>query len=114
MELYRYVVLSDKEEYAHVSGLGILTALDYVFNFDDDMIIYLSSCFLDDLPEPDCNMKNTCSYFTKKGNRKFNKAIRKLKKAIEEKGFKVVTVYEDYENLNVLYEDRYQVVASTL
>lgn len=114
MDLYRYVVLSDKEEHNHISGLGILTALDYIFNFDDDTIIDLTWCFQDDLPDPTCDMKNTCSYFTRKGNRKFNKAIRKLKKAIEEKGFKVVTIYEDYENLNVIYEDVYQVVASTL
>lgn len=117
MKLYRYVVLTDNENYQHISGLGILTALDYIFDFDDDLIISLTSCFQDELPDPDCNMQNTCSYFTKKGNRKFNKAIRKLKKAIEsveEKELRVVTVYEDYENLDVLYEDKYQVVASTL
>ena len=112
MDLYRYVVHSNKEEHKHISGLGILTSLDYIF--DEDTIIDLTWCFLDDLPDPNCNMKDTCSYFTKKGNRKFNKAIRKLKKALQEKGFEVITVYEDYENLNAVYEDVYQVVASTL
>lgn len=112
MELYRYVILSDKKEHAHFSGYGILTSLDYIF--DEDTIIDLTHVFLDELPDPDCNMKDTISYFTKKGNRKFNKAIRSLKKALQNEGFNVVTVYEDYENLDVLYEDKYQVVASTL
>ena len=112
MELYRYVVYSDKEEHQHFSGYGILTSLDYIF--DEDTIIYLTAVLLDDLPDPDVNMDNTVSYFTKKGNRKFNKAIRKIKKALIDKGFQVLTVYEDYENLNVIYEDKYQVVASTL
>lgn len=112
MELYRYVVLSDKEEHQSFSGYGIMTALDYIF--DEDTIIDLTAILLDRLPDPDCNMDNTCSYFTKKGNRKFNKAIRSIKKALVDKGFKVITVYEDYENLNVIYEDQYQVVASTL
>lgn len=112
MELYRYVVLSDKEEHQSFSGYGIMTALDYIF--DEDTIIYLTAIFQDRLPDPDCNMNDTCSYFTKKGNRKFNKAIRNIKKALIDKGFRVITVYEDYENLNVVYEDQYQVVASTL
>lgn len=112
MELYRYVVISDKKEHEHFSGYGILTSLDYIF--DEDTIIDLTHIFLDELPDPDCNMNDTCSYFTKKGNRKFNKAIRNLRKALQDKGFHVIVVYEDYENLNIIYEDRYQVVASTL
>lgn len=112
MELYRYVVYSDKKEHESFSGYGILTSLDYIF--DDDTIIDLTHIFLDELPDPDCDMRDTVSYFTKKGNRKFNKAIRNLKKALQEKGFKIITVYENYENLNVIYEDVYQVVASTL
>ena len=66
MDLYRYVVLSDKEEYAHISGLGFLTALDDIF--DDDTIIDLTWIFQDKLPDPTCDMKSTCSYFTRKGN----------------------------------------------
>ena len=112
MKLYRYVVLSDKEEHQSFSGYGILTALDYIF--DEDTIINLTAIFQDKLPDPDCIMNNTCSYFTKRGNRKFNKAIRNIKKILIDKGFRVITVYEDYENLNVVYKDLYQVVASTL
>lgn len=112
MELYRYVVLSDKKEHEHFSGYGIFTSLDYIFN--EDTIIDLTHIFLDELADPDCNMRDTVSYFTKKGNRKFSKAIRNLKKALQEKGFNVITVYEDYDNLSIVYEDRYQVVASTL
>lgn len=112
MELYRYIVVSDKEEYQFFYGSGILTSLDYIF--DEDTIIDLVAIFEDELPDPNCDMHNTASYFTKKGNRHFNKAIRQIKKALHGKGFEVVTIYEDYENLNVIYEDLYQVVASTL
>lgn len=112
MELYRYIVMSDKEEHQSFSGYGILTSLDYIF--DEDTIIDLVATFEDDLLDPDCDMHDTVSYFTKKGNRHFNKTIRQIKKALKNKGFDVITVYEDYDNLNVVYEDKYQVVASTL
>ena len=112
MELYRYIVMSDKEEHQSFSGYGILTSLDYIF--DEDTIIDLVAIFEDDLLDPNCDMHDTVSYFTKKGNRHFNKAIRQIKKALKSKGFDVITVYEDYDDLNIVYEDKYQVVASTL
>ena len=114
MDLYRYEVKSDKKECSHISGLGILTSLDYIFDNDDYKIIDLTYYFLDKLPDPLCNMNNTRSYFTQKGNRKFNKAIKNLKKAIEKEGFKVITIHEKSENLHIIYKDAYQVVASTL
>ena len=64
-----------------------------------------------DLDAPNIDMTNTRSWFTEKGNRKFRKMIRKIKKIAEEKNINVICINIDKENLkNIIYEDIYQVI----
>ena len=87
--------------------IGILTGLDKYFS--DDEILALGWVFEKYLDLPDINMEKTKSYFTEKGNRKFGKAIRRIKQAAKKHGLNVVC-----EKLNlidtILYADAYQVV----
>ena len=87
--------------------IGILTGLDDFFSVDE--ILSLGWIFEKDLELPNISMKNTKSYFTEKGNRKFRKAIKAIKKAAKDKGINVVC--ERKESLeNILYQDKYQVI----
>ena len=108
MKVYRYEY-DIEGEYK-----GILVGLDDIF---DDTNELLSAAFVFEryLPEPNIeSMINTKSYFTEKGNRKFSKAIRTIKKISENHGIKVITIIKDYNDLeNIVYEDKYQVVISS-
>ena len=102
MKVFRYEVIDkDKRQ-------GFLTALDDYFDTDD--ILKLCWFFEDKLPAPDVNMKNTISYFTEKGNRTFNKAIKQAKKAFIDKGLEFVCMIDDISSDKVIYQDKYQVI----
>lgn len=89
---------------------GILTIVDEIFT--DRQIWQYAMPFEIWLDGPTCTMSNTISYFTEKGNRKMNKAIRALCRAIDATGkakTQCVTVKElDVDN--ILYQDKYQVI----
>ena len=102
MKVFRYEVIDkDKRQ-------GFLTALDDYFDTDD--ILRLCWFFEDKLPSPDVNMKNTVSYFTEKGNRTFNKAIKQAKKAFIDKGLEFICLIDDISSDKVIYQDKYQVI----
>ena len=103
MQLYRYEFQKDNK------NIGILTGLDNFFN--EDEILSVCGIFEMDLDAPNIDMTNTRSWFTEKGNRKFRKMIRKIKKIAEEKNINVICINIDKENLkNIIYEDIYQVI----
>lgn len=100
MILYRYQLKN---------GLGILTALDEYFGLDE--ALDLSWIFEDKLALPDIDMRNTISYFTEAGNRKFHKAITKILNRFEQSGIKTEKIQVELSDLhNVIYTDNLQVV----
>lgn len=99
--LYRY-------EFKH-NNVGIFVGMDDIF--DPDTAFELSAFFDDNLKRPRDNIENTISYFTDKGNRKFSKAIKKIKRASLKKGFEVVRIEKEENELEILYKDKYQVLA---
>ena len=103
--LYRYVVGENE------CKCGFLTALDDYFDLYTSFV--LSAEFTERLPQPEIDMENTKSYFTQKGNRSFNKAIRNCRKAYEAKGIKFVQEVYDTELDNIIYQDQYQIVVRT-
>lgn len=95
--------------------LGILTGWEFIDAPKTDAQFWDKMKFLaifeDELPGAECNMKDTLSYFTQKGNRKFSKAIRALTKDIESRGRTVVRIeIPEIDDSKILYRDRYQVV----
>ena len=102
MKVFRYEVIDNGVH------KGFLTALDDYFDTDD--ILKLCWFFEDKLPAPDVNMKNTISYFTEKGNRTFNKAIKQAKKAFIDKGLEFTCEVKEVDINNVIYHDKYQVI----
>lgn len=103
MQLYRYEFQKDNK------NIGILTGLDNFFN--EDEILSVCGIFEMDLDAPNIDMTNTRSWFTEKGNRKFRKMIRKIKKIAETKNIEVICKTIDINNLNkILYKDIYQII----
>lgn len=89
--------------------IGILVGLDELFNIDE--VLSLGWIFERDLKLPDIPMTNTKSYFTEKGNRKFRKAIREIKRVAASKNIEIVCEKIDISSLNeILYIDEYQVI----
>lgn len=103
--LYRYEYAPNDKMKEHT---GILVGLDDIFDIDTSM--KLSAFFDDELSRPVDDLKGTMSFFTAKGNRKFSKAIREIKKAAESAGFKVISLTCKRYEVKILYEDRYQVL----
>lgn len=104
---YRYECIMKDQPDIHQ---GILTIIDDIF--PDRDILYYGWPFERYLHAADCTMSDTISYFTEKGNRKLNKAIRALCKAIEATG-KATTrkiILDKLDESMVLYRDKYQVV----
>ena len=99
--LYRY-------EFAH-NNRGMLTELDELFG--EDKAWELSFYFDIHLERPVADLKETISFFTEKGNRKFSKAIRKIKNYASEKGYEVIRIEKEEKELDILYKDEYQVLA---
>ena len=99
---YRY-------EFELNNNIGILIGLDDIF--DEDKALELSLYFDLNLSRPTESLEGTISYFTEKGNRKFNKAIKRIKKAALEKNVNVIRIESDGSNLDILYEDEYQILA---
>lgn len=98
---YRYEFIKDN------SRVGILTGLDEYFTIDE--ICSVCGIFEMSLKAPNIDMSNTKSYFTEKGNRKFRKMIRNIKKIAETKGIITECIIE--ENLeNIIYNDDYQTI----
>ena len=102
MKVYRYVVGEGE------SRSGFLAALDDYFDMEQSFILGWE--FTKRLYEPEIDMSNTRSYFTEKGIRSFNKAIRLCKKAYEGKGVKFQKEEHTLENPNIVYQDKYQIV----
>lgn len=101
--LYRYEFLKDNKRF------GILTGLDDCFTLDE--VFSVCGIFEVCLDCPSISMLNTKSYFTDKGNKKFRKAIRRIKKLADEKGISVFCEKVEKENISdILYEDKYQII----
>lgn len=94
-----------------VENKGILTAVDDYFN--DNTAFGLIFYFEDELPGPNIDMRNTKSYFTMRGNRKFKKAIRKLIVAYQSKGLRVSRIEKEIPEDAILYKDTFQVVVAS-
>lgn len=98
-----------------IEHLGILTGWEFIDvpKTDDqfwDKMKFLA-IFEDKLPGAECDMNDTVSYFTQKGNRKFSKALRALIKDIESHGRSVIRiVLPDIDEAKILYRDKYQVI----
>lgn len=88
---------------------GILVGLDDIFN--ENEAFRLSWYFDRYLERPFDILHGTVSYFTEKGNRKFNKTIREIKKAALEKGINIIRLESDGSDLEIMYRDEYQIVA---
>ena len=109
MKLYRYIISDGR-------NIGILVYLDQVFdpNTDDglDMIWKLCHPFEDFLKKPNIDGW-PCSrfWFTEKGNRKFNKAIRKIRKEYSSMGIETQRLEMDIDSDSeeIVYRDEYQV-----
>ena len=102
MKVYRYEVVDNGNHQ------GFLTAFDDYF--DDDTIFELCGFFELKLPDPDIDMKNTTSYFTEKGNRTFNKAIKAAKKKFIEKCLDFICITKDLDESLIVYKDKYQAI----
>lgn len=98
---YRYEFVKDNNR------VGILTGLDEYFTVNE--ICSVCGIFEMSLKAPDIDMSNTKSYFTKKGNRKFRKMIRNIKKIAETKGITTECVLKQKLE-NIVYADNYQVI----
>ena len=104
LKVYRYEVIDNGVH------KGFLTAFDDYF--DDDTIFELCWFFEHKLPDPDINMKNTTSYFTEKGNRTFNKAIKAAKKEFISRGLDFICIVKEIDENLIIYKDKYQVIIS--
>ena len=90
--------------------------MDKIFDPDTedglDMIFKLCWPFDEYLKKPNID-GYPCSrfWFTEKGNRKFNKAIRKIKKEYSSRGIEVEKIEMDIDDANedIAYKDEYQV-----
>ena len=90
-------------------SIGILTGLDEFFTVDE--ICELCWIFERDLKCPNVDMENTISFFTERGNRKFRKAIRKIKNIADAKNLDFSCIIKPFDKLkNVVYQDNYQVI----
>ena len=114
---YRYEFIPKDGKYDR--HLGILTGVDLLFRSNSDIIkgnydniINQLFEFEKSLPGPSCDMENTISYFTQKGNRKFHKAINRLCIAINETGVAKTRRIEidNLDNMEIIYQDKYQVI----
>lgn len=103
MFVYRYEFQKDNKR------IGILTGLDEFFTEND--IFSVCGVFEMDLELPPISMKDTKSFFTEKGNRKFRKSIRKIEKLANKYNISFITIKMNKEDLvDILYEDNYQIV----
>lgn len=100
---YRYEF--KKDDYS----VGVLTGLDDFFTVEE--ICELCWIFERDLKCPSVDMENTISFFTEKGNRKFRKAIRKIKSIADNKNLEFCCIVKPVNSLlNIVYQDNYQII----
>ena len=71
----------------------------------------LSYYFDLNLERPVTDLKGTISFFTEKGNKKFSKTIKKIKRFASEKGYEVIRIEKEETDLDIMYRDEYQVLA---
>lgn len=101
--MYRYEFSKDNKR------VGILVGLDDYFT--DDEILSVCWFFETHLDCPNVDMTNTKSYFTDKGNRKFRKKIREIKKIANSKGINVICEHIEEGSLSdIVYCDVNQIV----
>lgn len=130
---YRYILHKCKDGYevGLLTGANIL--MDQLWNLKKykpdasrsaiDNAVYTADCilrymaiFYQELPDVDFRLeRETKSYFTDKGNRHFNKAIKALKKYLEDLniGIEIKTeIFTDDEidSKEIIYRDKYQVM----
>lgn len=104
-KVYRYEFVKDDFR------IGILTGLDYHFTMDE--IFEVCGIFEMALKCPPIDMRNSKSFFTDKGNRKFRKGIRKIKDIATTKGIVVDCIVKDMSELkDILYSDNYQIIVN--
>lgn len=111
MKLYRYSSVDKDEGFIQIA-----------YNYDDsddpitdklsDEIFNLTWIFEVELNAPDVRIpEGTKFYFTEKGNRKFNEAIKKLNKFLSENNIATIDckTIELESSENIIYQDTYQV-----
>ena len=104
-KVYRYEFVKDDFR------IGILTGLDYYFTMDE--IFEVCCIFEMALKCPPIDMRNSKSFFTDNGNRKFRKGIRKIKNIAATKGIVVECIIKDMSELkDILYSDNYQIIVN--
>lgn len=103
--------------YEFENNVGILVGLDDVIK-DEFEAFMLELPFINDLERPIDTLAGTIdtldgtiSYFTEKGNRHFSKAILAIKKAAKSRGVNVVCINKEKDDIDILYEDKYQILA---
>ena len=107
MKLIRYEYDSGCEN----EHTGLLAGLDDIYRFPyEDIAMGLGWIFETELIAPTIKEIDTMSFFTPKGNRKFHKAIKKIEDKVAEKGIKLIRIEVDKRDVEVLYEDKYQVI----
>ena len=110
MKLYRYIVKGI------ATDVGILIYLEEIFDRNNDKeldeMFDLIWPFEDQLKNPNIlGWPGSRFWFTEKGNRHFNKAIRKIKKAYQSRNYEVERLEMDIEDDSpeIVYRDEYQV-----
>ena len=99
---YRYFIKTDTTE------IGFLCDLESYFS--ENEFFNLAAIFEDELDAPDIDMRNTISFFTQKGNRKFHKAIKKCQTAYEQLGIQFVRIEKEINESEIVYQDKYQII----
>ena len=108
--IYRY----EFDYKCNLPHTGILCGLDDLFEEYSDRLFKVIGYFTDNLQCPSCYKKSNLPlvcYFTKKGKRKFNRAIKIIKKEVKPLGVKIVRLELDETIVDTIYyRDEYQVV----
>lgn len=94
---------------------GIFGGLDDILdiNNDDDvdLLLRITAVFEFNLDRPEERIESGRYWFTQKGYHKFRKALRLICDEIEKRGYHVIHMTSDLKNAEILYADKYQVVA---
>ena len=95
---------------------GIFGAIEDILDLDNeeelDLLFKIVAYFEDNLKAPNIDMKDTESWFTEKGNRKFKKSIKKIIMVLEERNYSVSRIQKELNENKILYKDEYQVIIS--
>ena len=95
-------------------GVGVLMGISELDGLDDEQLEKLTKDFDDYLPIPPNNVyikKQSKSYFTQKGNERFQVSIERLKQEYIRQGFSILEYnMNTYYQENILYQDEYQII----